>query len=226
MKKRIDFIICYNKPVFLDECLYYINMLDVPEGFLVNVLTNEGAHSMASGYNEVMKMSDADIKIYMHQDVFIINPHFLFDIIDIFESDPKIGMIGMVGYKKVNDNAVMWREKRVGDTSYYKPWELVFPFDVRKDINDVAIIDGLMMVTSKDIEWDERFDAWDFYDASQSMRFLQNGYRIVVPNQKNTWTIHDDGKYLAVFDYGKYRDLFLNLYDDCIGKTAEEIRNH
>lgn len=230
MNKKIDFIICTNKHVFLEECLYYLSLLHRPEGYEVRVLTNEGATSMTAGYNEAMKSSDASIKVYMHQDVFITNPNFLNEIIRIFESDSLIGMIGMVGYTKVNMAGVMWLEKRIGEVSWYGqnqgdvPGKLHFDFDVNSDLNEVAIIDGLMMITSKDIEWDERFDGWDFYDASQSMRFLQKGYKVVVPSQKDTWVIHDDGKYLAVFDYGKYRDKFITYYEECLGKDSLEIR--
>lgn len=221
MNKKIDFIICSNKKVFLKECLYYISLLNVPNGYEINVLVNEGAYSMTSGYNEAMKASDASIKIYMHQDVFIVNPDFLNDIVKIFDSDSQVGMIGMVGYENVNDEGVMWREKRTGNISQYgysncEKNPISYHFDLEKDLSDVAVLDGLMIITSKDIEWDERFDAWDFYDASQCMRFLKAGYRIVVPTPENPWVIHDDGKYLAVFDYEKYRELFVSEYGDCI----------
>ena len=38
----------------------------------------------------------------MHQDVFILNRNFLADLLAVFEDDPEIGMIGMVGYEKMS----------------------------------------------------------------------------------------------------------------------------
>ena len=38
------------------------------------------------------------------------------------------------------------------------------------------------MMTAYDLRWDEEtLTGWDFYDAFQSINFLENGYRIAVP---------------------------------------------
>ena len=76
MNKKIAFIICTNNELFLNECISYLNELVVPEGYDTDLLAISDAVSMPSGYNEAMRASDADIKIYMHQDVFIINKYF------------------------------------------------------------------------------------------------------------------------------------------------------
>ena len=52
---------------------------------------------MCAGYNAAMRDSDAKIKIYMHQDVFIADKDFLLKLLEIFDSDSHIGMVGMVG---------------------------------------------------------------------------------------------------------------------------------
>ena len=36
---------------------------------------------MTSGYNNAMKKTDAKYKVYLHQDVFILNHNFLMDIL-------------------------------------------------------------------------------------------------------------------------------------------------
>ena len=63
---------------------------------------------MTSGYNSAMTETDARYKIYMHQDVYIINKYFLLNIIDIFNKDDSIGMIGMIGSIHIPPSAVMW----------------------------------------------------------------------------------------------------------------------
>lgn len=82
--KKICFIICYNDDKYISECLHYINRLTVPDGYLLDVLTVKNADSMTSGYNAAMNETDAKYKIYMHQDVFIVNINLLEDIIKIF----------------------------------------------------------------------------------------------------------------------------------------------
>ena len=63
--KKICFIICYNDDKYISECLYYINKLVVPGGYLIDVLTVKDADSMTSGYNAAMNETDAKYKIYM-----------------------------------------------------------------------------------------------------------------------------------------------------------------
>ena len=58
----------------------------------------------------------------------------------------------------------------------------------------VQAVDGLLIATQYDLPWrEDLFDNWDFYDISQGQEFIQKGYRIVVPYQKQPWCIHDDG---------------------------------
>ena len=83
----------------------------------MDLLTVKDAVSMASGYQEAMEQSDAKYKIYMHQDVFILNRNFLADVLAVFEDDPEIGMIGMVGYEKMSVDGIMWHQKRIEDSS-------------------------------------------------------------------------------------------------------------
>lgn len=44
-----------------------------------------------------MQSSDAKYKVYLHHDVFIKEPKFIFYLLERFRSAPDVGMIGMVG---------------------------------------------------------------------------------------------------------------------------------
>lgn len=76
-QNKFAFIICTNDTLLLEECLHYINHLIIPDGFEVDILTIPDAVSMTRGYSEAMQSSDARYKIYMHQDVFILNKYML-----------------------------------------------------------------------------------------------------------------------------------------------------
>ena len=84
-RNKICFILCTNDEQQLDECMMYLSLLHVPDGFSVDVVTVWDAKSMASGYNEGMCSSDAKYKIYLHQDTFIVEPFFLDKLIKIFK---------------------------------------------------------------------------------------------------------------------------------------------
>lgn len=232
---KFAFIICTNNETLLSECLHYLNLLIVPDSYEMDILTIHDAACMTAGYNEGMAATDARYKIYMHQDVFITNPHFLTDILSVFESDSTIGMIGMVGYPVVAQTGIMWHGKRIGAVPLYGSSKHAYPevdyhtyrYDFSNDgILDAALIDGLMMITQYDLPWDDEIlRDWDFYDAFQSMNFLLHGYRVVVPVQTLPWFIHDDGKYLSMWNYNKYRKIFMEKYAGYLNKSYEQIRN-
>lgn len=194
--KKICFIICSNNQLYLEECLFYISQLDIPEGYSVDIMSIAEAKSMTSGYNEGMKATDAKYKIYMHQDVFILYKGFLKAVIDIFQSDSKIGMIGMVGAPKMSASGAMWFGMREG-ALYMLPCQesyKTYEYSLEDGLHDVEAVDGLMIITSADLPWREDiFDGWDYYDVSQSFEFLRKGYRVVVPEQRNPWCLHEDG---------------------------------
>ena len=91
--KKICFIMCVNNEDYMEEQVAYLNHLQVPEGYEIDVLNVYGATSMTSGYNEAMHASDAKYKVYLHQDTFIINPNFIADLLEIFEEE-QIGLVG------------------------------------------------------------------------------------------------------------------------------------
>ena len=180
----------------------------------VEVLEIRDAVSMAAGYNEGMNSSDAKYKIYMHQDCFLVNKYFIHDILSIFSSNSNIGMIGLNGTQKLPDNGVIWSGKRVPEIhELYDGWEK-YHYDLKKDgLWEVEGIDGVLMTTQYDIRWrEDLFDGWDFYDLSQSLEMRRRGYCVVVPVYKRFWYQHDDKPVLSLWDYNKYRKIFMEEY--------------
>ena len=213
---------CTNNDRCVEESLYYINRLDIPEGYNIDCITVRDALSMTAGYNAAMKAADAKYKIYMHQDVLIIQKDFLFRILKIFE-DKDIGMIGMVGARKIPENAIMWYGDRVGKIyrcNIYDMTENIIG-NMDDELTQVQAIDGLLMATQYDVPWREDiFDGWDFYDVSQSFEFMRAGYKIVVPKMERPWCLHDDDL-LNYRNYFNYRRLFLKEYSDNMKHYAE-----
>ena len=195
----------------MQECMKYIERLYIPEVHEIETILIDDAASMTEGYNRAMASSDAGYKIYLHQDLFIVNRYFLYNILDIFESDDSISMIGMVGSPILPDNAIMWNGHRVG-----KLWNETAPESYDESIDElsfteVAAVDGA--ITSKDIRWrDDIFDGFDFYDVSQSLEHRRKGYKVVVPKQSSAWCIHDDGVIMNLMGYDPYRQKLLKEY--------------
>ena len=212
--KEFCFIICTNNDLYCEECIFYINNLMIPDGYTTDIITIREAASLTSAYNYAMKAASAKYKIYLHHDTFIINPRFLYDILDIFNEDASIGMIGMVGAPKLPESCIMWETDRYGALieTHLSETVKVCANPPGKFI-PVEVIDGFIMITRYDIPWREDiFDKWDFYDCSQSVEFHKAGYTVVVPYQENPWCHHDCG-YVTSQNYDSERLKFKQTYN-------------
>ena len=216
-EKKICFIICTNDDQQLQECVMYLNLLHVPEGYQTDLITVKDAVSMAAGYNEGMAASDAKYKVYLHQDTFIVEPFFLDKLIELFRGDEGIGMAGIIGAERLPADGVMWHAKRCGN--FYRLEELLESGfndveQTRCGLREVEAVDGFLMATQYDIAWREDiFRGWDFYDISQCMEFRRAGYKIVVPEQKENWVIHCCTA-PSLWHYEENREIFLKEYQE------------
>ncbi len=229
-EKKFCFIICTNNELMLNECIHYLNHLVIPKDYEIDLITIEDADSITSGYNTALQASDAKYKIYMHQDVFILNKNILQNLLDIFLSDSQIGMIGMIGYENISPDGIMWHGKRRGDIYRSKPTVSYPPlseyhYSVKKEGYSFATqVDGLLIATAYDLPWDTtHLNGWDFYDAFQSVNYLLHGYKIAIPNQLHPWCLHDDGVALNLLHYNQYRKLFIQKYQHLLGKHYSEF---
>ncbi len=215
-KNKICFISCVNDHQLYKESLYYINQFEIPEGFEIECICVEDAISMTQGYNKAMKESDAKYKVYLHQDVYIINKSFIRDVLDVFNSNDEIGMLGMAGAKTIPTNGVWWESiHKYGEVyeSHTGKMDLLQFNKVTNNYEEVKVIDGLIMITQYDIPWREDiFDGWHFYDVSQSVEYISKGYKVVIPKQEEVWCIHDCGILNIKNGYEHYRNVFLEEY--------------
>lgn len=213
--KKIAFIICVNNDDLYQKAVKYINALLVPDGFTVEIVDIRNQTSMTSGYNEGIKKSDAKYKIYIHQDVLIINMNFIVKILDIFNKNEEIGLIGVIGAKYIPIDGIWWKStKKVGKV-YDSHRGIIELLDFQlssKNHEFVSAVDGLIMITQYDIPWRaDIFDGWHFYDISQCLEFIRNGYKIIVPYQEEPWCIHDCG-IVSLSKYDEYRVALLSEY--------------
>lgn len=215
--KKICFILCSNDEILAQECILYLEQLEVPAGFTTEIVVIKDAVSMAEGYNRAMKQTDAKYKVYLHQDVLMIEKNFLKYVLEIFQKDSQVGMLGVVGNRSLPKDGAPWSDgmyRRVGEVladvirmsfkslfaKAEKPWE------------EVIVIDGLLMVTQYDIPWrEDLFQGWDFYDCSQSLEFIKAGYQVVVPYMEHPWCFHDNDE-LDLDHYEKWREIFEKEY--------------
>lgn len=213
-KQQFAFIIAVTNEQYFNECMYYIKRLFIPDGYDIDILAIRNAETMCSAYNKAMYSSQAKYKIYLHQDVFIRNLYFLYDILHIFEDDKSIGMIGMLGGTHMPKSGMAfcsWNEGVVAainpDMAY-----LMYGSDEMVENTVVEAVDGLLIATQYDVPWrEDLFKDFDFYDVSQSFEMRKAGYTVIVPVQDEPWTIHDSSL-VKLKNYNKNRKICLKEY--------------
>lgn len=212
----IAFIICVNDEMYFEECKYYIEQLDTPTGYSIDVIGIWDANSMCAAYNLGMQSSDAKYKVYMHQDVFIRDRHFVEKVLRIFQNNEEVGMIGMVGGIGVPRNGVVYPSWNVGRVDCREPdlsYVLLCGPEQTEDVI-VDAIDGLLIATQYDLPWrEDLLRDFDFYDVSQAFEFRRAGYKIVVPYQEMPWVIHDCG-FAKLRKYDRNRRICLREYPE------------
>lgn len=214
---QIAFITCVNDEEKYEECLLYLRHLRLPDGMTAEFIPVRGAVSMAAGYNEAMRSSEARFKVYLHQDVLVVNKDFVHDILKIFEDD-SIGMIGVVGCRSLPASGIWWDGMRCyGRVLHACEPESVVDSEMREPEGaymEVEAADGLLLATQYDLLWrEDLFGGWHFYDASQCMEFARQGKKVVVPNQtEDFWCIHCPVEKPLAPDYKEWQKFFLREY--------------
>lgn len=215
--RKFCFIMCSNDDFLAEECQKYIRKLELPEGYERQTVVIRGATSMTAGYNEAMKQTDAKYKIYLHQDVLLINRRLLHDVLRLFQDNPWLGMLGVVGNPILSDDGCPWsgeRDCRIGSLYGDCINQMIYASfgKIRGQFAKVLTIDGMLMITQYDLPWrEDLFQGWDFYDGSQSMEFWKAGYGVVVPSMDKPWCIHDNDKQNLTC-YEKWRRVFEQEY--------------
>jgi hypothetical protein len=210
--EKVCFISCCNNEEELVEMNAYLKRLEIPENVTVDSLEIWEASSMCSGYNEGMKASDAKYKVYLHQDVRIINPYFIYEIINAFHANPDAGLIGLNGTKEIPESGVMWDVDRFGELIEVNIHKTGLVGKKNPETTDAELVDGFIMATQVDIEWrEDLFKGWDFYDASQCMEMKRKNHKIMIAGQQSPWTMHDAG-FLHLTTYDEHKEIFLKEY--------------
>ncbi len=233
-EKQIAFIICADNAQYYNECVWYIEHLNVPEGYSIDILCIQEAESMAEGYNAGMEASGAKYKVYLQQSTFILNKNFLIDILDIFQSDSSIGMIGMRGNDgRLSDDVI---KDNCGSVMIYNGRNTeMYQNEIEQDISCVSTISDFLFVTQIDINFPHNMEGdWNLDIQQHSSNVWNAGYKIVVPPQKNPWCYWEENfvesqsqwitfrsELIKVFNNGDYDALISIFWDRYVLLSAD-----
>ena len=122
---------------------------------------------------EDVRLQTQNIKVYLHQDTFITNRNYIYDILDIFENS-RIGMIGVVGATELSD-PIHWD---IGNMAFYNPQLAQDMERLKQDAMQkwmpVKVAGKYLLATQYDIPWQEMDDGWNNYNIMQSLNMRKS----------------------------------------------------
>ena len=117
------------------------------------------------------KEIDTNIIVFIHDDVEFLKKGWGKEIIRLFNENKKFGIIGVAGSAQFDENAAWWNyEKKYGQVlhrSEGKSWLTAFSPLLKKDLQEVVVIDGLFMAVHRERvaeNFSREIDFFDFYD--------------------------------------------------------------
>lgn len=174
----ISWIVASHDPAVLEANLVATLTLEAGDELIVI-----DAPSIAAAYNQGQERAIRPIRCYVHHDVQILdNAALRAQLIDWCR--PPIGIVGIVGSRA---RAVPWWEGfAAGSVDDTRTGPQLFGKG-----GDVAYLDGLLLASSYQLDWDETIPGWHLYDhdvCEQSLRAgrinwcLDNGHQLVRHN--------------------------------------------
>lgn len=138
----------------------------------VDIVKNDGNVGLTKIYkNYFLTKPSNDVLVLVHDDVEFLRKGWGEEIMRLFNSNQEYGIIGVAGSAQFDDRAMWWNyDKKFGQVLHRhngQSWLSEFSPLLKKDLQEVCVIDGLFMaICPKRITqtFDTTLDGFDFYD--------------------------------------------------------------
>tara|TARA_R110002033_G_scaffold169951_1_gene211808 strand:+ start:4531 stop:5385 length:855 start_codon:yes stop_codon:yes gene_type:complete len=149
-------------------------------------------YSISKVYNICKQKAKYKYCLFVHEDVVFITKNWGNTLVNIFNGDKKIGLIGVAGsnYKSRNPSA-FWHVRDenlfINIVQHYgkkKIMHLKKGF-ANNNLEDAVVIDGVFIALNKssNVSFNENLKAFHCYDLAASIDTINNNYKVVVTNQ-------------------------------------------
>lgn len=205
----ISIVICHREKKLLAELIENIEATIGTQHELIVIDNHANKRSIFQAYNLGVMQSKGEIICFVHEDVLFHTENWGQKLINHFEKDKSIGLIGVIGGTALPACPAPWWNNHALNNHYvnlvqhwdYKDitdkWEINKPLNKQrtiihhrnnpsgKMINRVAAVDGLFFAVPKPlfkvIRFDENnFDGFHGYDIDTCLQIKENGFDVVV----------------------------------------------
>lgn len=196
--KKVTFIVAVYNDEKYTELQDYLGQLVVPEGYTAEMVAGRSNGSTAAVYQQIMKESDAEYKIYIDENTRLLNENFIADIIRTFSEHPEIGILGYSGIGKIIQNAEGKMETEhagkmiTGCSPHRHVWS-----EFASEYVETVSVDGYVMATQYDVPWrTDLFTGTSGFDIAHSLEFGRRGYKCAIMRQvkPEVWYQRDELK--------------------------------
>jgi len=188
---NISIIICNHRksriPIFKHNILSYIGDVDYE---LIIVDNSENKYSIFEAYNIGATKSEGEFLLFLHDDIEFRTHKFgeIFLSLDL----PYLGVLGIAGSKlKTSVPSPWWIsnheqvpngilfQSNIQHCSNTKPQIINLGFTYENQIEEVILVDGVLLFTTKENylinPFDENYSSFHFYDLDYSLGMKKNG---------------------------------------------------
>lgn len=170
MEKKLTVVISSKKSVKESNVLLenIESTVEVPCNIMY--IQNDGV-GLTTVYHEAMKKSETDIVLFIHDDIEFLRGGWGTELVRMFEEHQDFGIIGVAGSAEFEYNGMWWNyKKKFGQVLHRKDgqsWLTPFSPLLKKDLEEVCVIDGLFMAVHKkriSKEFNKEIEGFNFYD--------------------------------------------------------------
>ena len=173
MEDKITVIFCSKKNG--EENKGFIDHIKETCGCDLNVICvhNPDGISLSKIYADmtVNEEIETNVIVYIHDDIEFLRKGWGKEVLRLFNENEKYGIIGVAGSAQFDENGAWWNyEKKFGQVLHRwegKSWLTAFSPLLDKDLQEVAVIDGLFIAIHKkriSENFSREIESFDFYD--------------------------------------------------------------
>ena len=221
--KKIAVLVRRSHAARYETCMAALQDMKWPAGYAVEAFALDAAKPYAAEVNKVLAAADAEIKIYINDDLCLVRPQAIEELLTLFE-DKSIGMIGFLG------SASLPVSGNLMDSSYkcgavYVPSDEDFSEmrfgEARGGVADVRCLLPSFFATQQDVVWDESYEK-QYYAVLAHCRAMEDaGMRVVVPLTQDIWCAYQ-GKDIALDASEDDRKKFFGKYHAYVDGTEPQ----